>query len=76
MPEYVVDSIGAAGQVGRNWDYVGDAPDPTKEPETHYFKKPVEEKLLLRIRAKADEGWRLISTSALYAAVYLFFERE
>jgi len=75
MLEYVVDSVDRTGH------YIGDSPNPTQEPETHYFKKPLEERLTLRIRTRAREGWRLLSTSALAGGagadkVFLFFRRE
>jgi hypothetical protein len=75
MVEYVVDSIDRSGH------YVGDSREPTKEPETHYFKKPLEERLTLRIRTRTREGWRLFSTSTIAGGtgadkVFLFFRRE
>jgi hypothetical protein len=77
MTEYVVDSVSSGAAKGH---YIGDAPDPTQEPETHYFKKPIEERLALRTGQRAAEGWRLVSTSAIQREgaymVFLFFERE
>ena len=77
MTEYIVDSVSSGAARGH---YIGDAPDPTKEPETHYFKKPIEQRLVLRTGQRAAEGWRLVSTSATEReggyTVFLFFERE
>lgn len=77
MAEYIVDSVSSGAARGH---YIGDAPHPTEEPETHYFKKPIEERLALRTGQRAAEGWRLVSTSATQResgyTVFLFFERE
>ena len=77
MTEYIVDSVSSGAARGH---YIGDAPHPTKEPETHYFKKPIEQRLALRTDQRAAEGWRLVSTSATEReggyTVFLFFERE
>jgi hypothetical protein len=77
MTEYIVDSVSSGTAKGH---YIADAPQPTKEPETHYFKKPIEERLALRTGQRAAEGWRLVSTSAIQREggymVFLFFERE
>jgi len=77
MGEYVVDSVSSGAPKGH---YIGDALHPTQEPEKHYFKKPIEERLALRTGQRAAEGWRLLSTSAIQREggymVFLFFERE
>ena len=77
MTEYVVDSVSSGAAKGH---YIGDAPRPTEEPEKHYFKKPIEERLALRTGRRAAEGWRLVSTSAAQHegsyTVFMFFERE
>ena len=77
MTEFVVDSVSSWAAKGH---YIGDAPHPTEEPENHYFKKPIEERLALRTGQRAAEGWRLVSTSAAHHegsyTVFLFFERD
>jgi len=78
MRDYVVDSVHAGISNGH---YVGDVPNPTEEPQTHYFKKPLEERVALTIRNRAAAGWRLASTAAVQpnggsSKVFLFFERE
>ncbi len=77
MPEYIVDFEGETR-------YSAGAARPGAEPHTHYFKKPLAERLAIICNSRATEGWRLLhvasdarstSVASTPTAFYLFFER-
>ena len=78
MAQYLVDFEGEK----RRWS--AGAAKPYNEPHTHYFKKPLEERLAIVCNARAAEGWRLLHVASdarsdnaapTPTGFYLFFER-